>query len=69
MKDIIKYFFEQGKKVDIQASVQEETRRYSSAPKHATQNENKFKQWFLIQIVSKWEFLGRQKWMTRDKFE
>lgn len=69
MKDFVQYFFSQAAKVDFFKSVQEETHRYSSAPKHATQSEKKFLQWTLLNMASRWTWLPRLKHMTRDKFE
>lgn len=65
----MKWFNDLCSKTGLLESDEEETHRYMNYPQMIWDNENRLKQWAYLRFASKWEWLGRQKFMSKDKFK
>lgn len=66
----MKWFYDLCKDIDLLKSDSEETHRYMNFPKNVFEGSNqRLRQWVCLRMSSKWEWLQRQSFMKKDKFE
>lgn len=66
---VMKWFNDLCKDMDLLKSAEEEYNRYVNYPQMIWDNNLRLKQWLLLRFASKWEWLPRRKFMSKDKFE